>query len=64
MRNHPVRRHFSIALLTASLLVLAGTGFGIRTLFLGLPVRVDMAWPFDGRAFGDRHTYLSVGLDF
>lgn len=44
--------------------VLAGTGFGIRTLFLGLPVRVDMAWPFDGRAFGDRHTYLSVGLDF
>jgi hypothetical protein len=44
--------------------ILAGTGFGIRTLFLGLPVRVDMAWPFDGRTFGDRHVYLSVGLDF
>lgn len=44
--------------------IMTGTGFGIRTLFLGLPVRVDMAWPFDGRTFGDRHTYLSVGLDF
>jgi len=44
--------------------VMTGTGFGIRTLFLGLPVRVDMAWPFDGRVFGDRHTYLSIGLDF
>lgn len=44
--------------------VLVGTGFGIRTLFLGFPVRMDFAWPFDGRNFGDRHIYLSVGLDF
>ena len=44
--------------------IMAGTGFGIRTLFLGLPVRLDMAWPFDGQTFGNRHTYLSVGLDF
>ena len=44
--------------------VMAGTGFGIRTLFLGLPVRLDFAWPLDGRRFGERHTYLSVGLDF
>ncbi len=44
--------------------IMAGTGFGFRTLFLGLPVRMDLAWPFDGRSFGDRHFYLSVGLDF
>ena len=44
--------------------VLIGTGFGIRTLFLGYPVRLDFAWPFDGRTFGDRSTYISVGLDF
>jgi len=44
--------------------ILVGTGFGLRTLFLGYPVRVDFAWPFDGKEFGKRHTYLSVGLDF
>ncbi len=44
--------------------LMVGTGFGIRTLFLGYPVRLDFAWPFDGRRFGDRHTYISVGLDF
>ena len=44
--------------------LLAGTGFGLRSLFLGLPVRLDFAWPFDGRTFGHRHVYLSVGLDF
>ena len=44
--------------------ILAGTGFGIRTLLLGFPVRMDFAWPFDGRHFGDRQIYLSVGLDF
>jgi Tol biopolymer transport system component len=43
---------------------LAGTGFGLRSLFLGLPVRLDFAWPFDGRTFGERHVYLSIGLDF
>ncbi|MEQ9103510.1 MAG: BamA/TamA family outer membrane protein [Rhodothermales bacterium] len=44
--------------------ILAGTGFGVRTLFLGWPVRLDFAWPFDGTEFGDRRTYISVGLDF
>ena len=44
--------------------LMVGTGFGLRTLFLGYPVRIDFAWPFDGKEFGDRHTYLSVGLDF
>jgi len=44
--------------------LLVGSGFGIRTFFLGYPVRLDFAWPFDGQSFGDRKTYLSVGFDF
>ncbi|MDX1547249.1 MAG: BamA/TamA family outer membrane protein, partial [Rhodothermales bacterium] len=44
--------------------VLAGAGLGLRTILLGYPVRLDWAWPFDGRRFGDRRVYLSVGLDF
>jgi hypothetical protein len=44
--------------------VLVGAGVGLRTVVLGYPVRVDWAWPFDGRSFGERRTYVSVGLDF
>ncbi|MEM1115336.1 MAG: peptidase S9 [Bacteroidota bacterium] len=44
--------------------VLLGGGVGLRTVFLGYPVRVDWAWPFDGEGFGEARTYLSVGLDF
>ncbi|MEM6325580.1 MAG: BamA/TamA family outer membrane protein, partial [Bacteroidota bacterium] len=44
--------------------VLLGTGVGLRTLVLGYPVRVDWAWPFDGREFGQTRVYFSVGLDF
>ena len=44
--------------------VLLGAGVGLRTLVLGYPVRVDWAWPFDGREFGDPSIYFSVGLDF
>ncbi|HIL58597.1 MAG TPA: peptidase S9, partial [Rhodothermales bacterium] len=44
--------------------VLLGTGVGLRTLFLGYPVRVDWAWPFDGQEFGETRVYFSVGLDF
>ena len=44
--------------------ILVGTGVGLRTLFLGYPVRVDWAWPFDGREFGENRVYFSVGLDF
>lgn len=44
--------------------VLLGAGVGVRTIFLGYPVRVDWAWPYDGEGFGEARTYLSVGLDF
>jgi hypothetical protein len=47
--------------------VLAGTGFGLRTILLGLPFRYDLAWPYDmedGTGFGRRVHYFSIGLDF
>ncbi len=44
--------------------VLLGAGVGLRTLVLGYPVRADWGWPFDGKRFGERRFYVSVGLDF
>ncbi len=44
--------------------LLVGAGFGLRTILLGYPVRLDFAWPYDGRRFGPRNVYLSVGFDF
>ncbi len=44
--------------------LLVGSGFGVRTFVLSFPVRLDLAWPFDGISFGDRTTHLSVGVDF
>ena len=44
--------------------LLVGAGFGLRSLLFGYPVRLDFAWPYDGRRFGPRNVYLSVGFDF
>ncbi|MEM8559415.1 MAG: BamA/TamA family outer membrane protein, partial [Bacteroidota bacterium] len=44
--------------------LLVGAGVGLRTIFLGYPIRLDWAWPYDGRSFGDRTLYFSIGLDF
>ena len=44
--------------------LLVGMGFGLRTLLLGYPIRLDYAWPFDGHRFGPRRLYFSIGLDF
>ena len=44
--------------------LLVGGGFGLRTILLGYPVRLDYAWPFDGQRFGKRTVYFSIGLDF
>lgn len=43
--------------------ILAGGGFGLRTILLGLPFRWDVGWPYDG-SFGRRVHYFSIGLDF
>jgi Tol biopolymer transport system component len=44
--------------------VKVGAGLGLRSVMLGFPVRFDWAWPYDGRSFGERRFYFSVGLDF
>ncbi len=44
--------------------LLIGTGVGLRTILLGYPIRLDWAWPYDGRGFGDAQVYFSIGLDF
>ncbi|MCS7083145.1 MAG: peptidase MA family metallohydrolase [Bacteroidetes bacterium] len=41
-----------------------GAGFGLRTILLGFPLRLDFAWPYDGQRFGRSKTYISIGLDF
>ena len=43
---------------------LLGAGVGLRTILLGIPLRADWGWPFDGSSFGDGRLYLSVGLDY
>jgi|AntAceMinimDraft_1070359.scaffolds.fasta_scaffold11075_1 hypothetical protein len=45
--------------------ILAGAGFGLRTIVFGFPVRWDIAWPYRGnQGFGQRINYLSIGVDF
>lgn len=45
---------------------LIGSGFGLRTILLGLPFRYDIGWPYDldERGFGSRIHYFSIGIDF
>lgn len=47
--------------------ILAGAGFGLRTILLGFPLRYDIAWPYDlenREGFGRRVHYISIGVDF
>ncbi len=44
--------------------VLVGVGGGLRTSVLGLPVRADIGWPFDGAVVGSPLLYLSLGAEF
>ncbi|MGA7305172.1 MAG: peptidase S9 [Rhodothermales bacterium] len=43
--------------------LMVGMGFGLRTIMLGYPVRLDWAWPYNGD-FGKRRVYFSIGFDF
>tara|TARA_R110000868_G_scaffold37111_4_gene131342 strand:- start:25411 stop:28731 length:3321 start_codon:yes stop_codon:yes gene_type:complete len=45
--------------------ILAGSGFGLRTIVFGLPLRYDMAWAYGRGGFqkGAVH-YFSIGIDF
>lgn len=44
--------------------LLAGAGFGLRTILFGFPVRWDVAWPYRVGGFGDHIHYFSIGIDF
>ena len=45
--------------------VLIGGGFGLRSIFLGLPFRYDLAWPYAKGGFkSDPIHYFSIGIDF
>ncbi len=41
-----------------------GTGFGLRSFLLGLPVRFDIAWKHDLDAWSPASYYISLGSDF
>lgn len=45
--------------------ILIGAGFGLRTIFLGLPFRYDVGWPYGRNGFQGRAIhYFSIGIDF
>lgn len=44
--------------------LLVGTGLGARFFFLGFPLRIDVAWSFNGSAFSEPRWYFSLGPDF
>ncbi len=44
--------------------VLAGMGGGIRGFVFGLPLGVEVAWPFDGAEFGPPQVYVALSTDF
>ncbi|HTY38257.1 MAG TPA: biopolymer transporter Tol [Bacteroidota bacterium] len=44
--------------------LLVGTGFGARFFFFGFPLRIDMAWNFNGSGFSQPIWYFSLGPEF
>lgn len=44
--------------------LLMGTGFGARLAFLGLPLRIDVAWRFNLQGFSAPVYYFSLGFDY
>jgi len=45
--------------------VVLGTGFGIRTILLGLPFRYDVGWPYFRDGFDNNPVhYVTIGIDF
>jgi len=43
--------------------LLTGTGFGIRTIFLGFLLKTDIAWSFNLQYSSPPKFYFSVGAD-
>lgn len=45
--------------------ILAGAGFGLRTIVFGLPFRYDIAWAYGRGGFESKAIhYFSIGIDF
>lgn len=44
--------------------LLIGTGFGARVVFFGFPLRIDVAWRFNGSGFSSPVYYFSLGPEF
>jgi Tol biopolymer transport system component len=44
--------------------LLIGTGMGVRMFFLGLPLKIDVAWSYNGDGFSTPKYYFSLGGDF
>ena len=44
--------------------LLVGTGFGARFIFFGFPLRIDVAWNFNGSSFSTPMYYFSLGPEF
>ena len=44
--------------------LLISTGFGMRFGFLGLPLRIDVAWKFNYSGFSEPRYLFSLGADF
>ncbi len=45
--------------------VLIGSGFGLRTIVFGLPLRYDVGWAYNRDGFSNKPIhYFSIGIDF
>jgi Tol biopolymer transport system component len=44
--------------------LLIGTGFGARFFFFGFPLRIDVAWSYNGSGFSTPSWYFSIGPEF
>lgn len=44
--------------------LLVGTGLGVRLFFLGLPIKIDVAWSWNYNGFSPPKYYFSLGGDF
>ena len=44
--------------------MLIGTGMGVRMFLFGLPLKIDVAWSYNGAGFSVPKYYFSLGGDF
>ncbi|MFA5834917.1 MAG: biopolymer transporter Tol [Bacteroidota bacterium] len=44
--------------------LLIGTGMGVRMFLFGLPLKIDVAWSYNGSSFSVPKYYFSLGGDF